>query len=217
MERLLIYFWIYVLPIPLSVTSCALWYQMTENLYFVSYVTLLPLFYGYITPGIATNIFKWWRFRGPGRIGNYYLHHGFMYCANMSPLLWICFIGVPSTHLSFAIAARIVITMAALLGFCLWIHDILLVRHRLVEIVNRPAIEGRSPEEIVTHYAPLCFALMGLAYAGGGLVAYQTFVISSQTSVSNIILTWVAGAVAISLLPGIAYFLLIRKVLKTIN
>ena len=42
-------------------------------------------------------------------------------------------------------------------GFVYWMHDILMVRHGLVKIYNRPAAKGRSPEEIVTHYAPFVF------------------------------------------------------------
>jgi hypothetical protein len=82
-------------------------------------------------------------------------------------------------------------------------HVILIVRHGMVEICNRPAAEGRSPEEIVTHYAPLCFFLLGLTYAAGALLAFQTFVVHQQTNAASIVWVSLAGVVLIS--PGTGF------------
>jgi hypothetical protein len=95
--------------------------------------------------------------------------------------------------------------MGALHGFVAWMHDILIVRHGIVEIYNRPAAEGRSPEEIVTHYAPLCFFLLGLTYAAGALLAFQTFVVHQQTNAASIVWVSLAGVVLMFSLPSLAY------------
>lgn len=51
---------------------------------------------------------------------------------------------------------------------------------RLEQCPNRPAAEGRNPEEIVTHYAPFCFLLIGLTHAAAALLAFQIFVIQNK-------------------------------------
>jgi hypothetical protein len=90
-------------------------------------------------------------------------------------------------------------------GFVLWVHDILIVRHDMVEIYNRPASQGRSPEEIVTHYAPLCFFLIGLTYAASSLLAFQTIVIHGDTKTMALFWLSVAGIGLMLAIPSIAY------------
>ena len=86
-----------------------------------------------------------------------------------------------------------------------------MVRHGLVEIYNRPATERRSPEEIVTHYAPFCFFLIGLTYAAAALLAFQTFVIRHK--VDPISVGWVslAGIGLMVSIPSLAYRVVERK------
>ena len=93
MSRLVIHFWIYVLPLPLTVAMYFAWMAWSHNRAFTWYVLLLPLVYGYVVPGIATNLLHKWRFKGAWVVGQYYAHHGFLYVANMSPLLLLTFLG----------------------------------------------------------------------------------------------------------------------------
>ena len=76
------------------------WAAWSRNGTFALFVMLLPLFYGYVVPGIATNILHKWRFKGAWVVGHYYVHHGFLYAANMSPLLLLSFLGTPREVLS---------------------------------------------------------------------------------------------------------------------
>jgi hypothetical protein len=39
------------------------WAAWSDNRVFALYVMLLPLFYGYVAPGIATNLLHKWRFK----------------------------------------------------------------------------------------------------------------------------------------------------------
>jgi hypothetical protein len=211
MSRLLIRGWIYVLPLPLALAMYYVWAAWSGNRVFALFVLLLPVFYGYVVPGIATNILHKWRFRGPWVVGHYYIHHGFLYAANMSPLLMLSFLGTSHTGLSSGPVLRILLCTGALNGFVYWIHDILMVRHGLVEIYNRPAAEGRSPEEIVTHYAPLCFFLIGLTYAAAALLAFQIFVIHSQTDLSSIIWVSLVGMGLMVSAPTLVYRMLESK------
>jgi hypothetical protein len=165
----------------------------------------LPVVYGYVIPGIGTNLLRKWQFKGPWVVGGYYFHHGFMYAASMSPLLFVTFLGTPPQALTIPAIIRILLSTAALHGFVLWIHDILLVKHAMVEIHNRPAAEGRSPEEIVTYYAPLCFSLLGLTYAAGSVLAFRVFVTQHQTTWSSIQWVWLTAIAMTFLIPSLAY------------
>ena len=205
MSRIFTRFWVYVLPLPLFVAMCFVWVAWSGSRIFALYVMLLPVIYGYVAPGIATNILRKWRFKGPWLVGNYYAHHGFMYAANMTPLLFVAFLGTAHEPVSAGAAARILICTGALHGFVLWLHDILIVRHDMVEIFNRPAREGRSPEEIVTHYAPLCFFLIGLTYAASSLLAFQIIVINGNTKSMALFWLSVAGIGLMLTIPSIAY------------
>ena len=205
MSRIITQFWVYVLPLPLSAAMYFVWAAWSGNRIFACYVMLLPLVYGYVAPGIATNLLRKWRFKGPWLVGNFYAHHGFMYSANMTPLLFVAFLGTPHEPVSAATATRILLCTGALHGFVLWVHDILIVRHDMVEIYNRPASQGRSPEEIVTHYAPLCFFLIGLTYAASSLLAFQTIVIHGDTKTMALFWLSVAGIGLMLAIPSIAY------------
>ena len=205
MSRIVIRFWVYALPLPLFVMMYFAWAAWSANRIFALYVMLLPLFYGYVAPGIATNLLHKWRFKGPWVVGSYYAHHGFMYSANMSPLLFIAFLGTHSEPLSTATVLRVLLCTGALHGYVLWVHDILIVRHDMVEIYSRPAAEGRSPEEIVTHYAPLCFFLIGLTYAAGALLAFHTFVLNHKTDVASVVWVSLVGVTLMFSLPSLAY------------
>ena len=211
MSRLIIRIWIYVLPLPLAVTMYFVWAAWSHDRTFALFVMLLPLFYGYVVPGIATNILHKWRFKGPWVVGHYYVHHGFLYVANMSPLLLLSFLGTSRETLSLETGLRILLCTGALNGFVYWLHDILMVRHGLVEIYNRPAAEGRSPEEIVTHYAPFCFFLIGLTYAGAALLAFQFFVIQDKSDWVTIGWVSLVGMALMVAVPSLAYRILERK------
>jgi hypothetical protein len=210
MSRIITQFWVYVFPLPTSVGMYFVWAAWSGSRTFALYVMLLPLVYGYVAPGIATNLLRKWRFKGPWLVGNFYAHHGFMYSANMAPLLFVAFLGTPHEPISAATAVRILICTAALHGFVLWLHDILIVRHDMVEIYNRPASQGRSPEEIVTHYAPLCFFLIGLTYAAGSLLTFQTIVINGEVDAKALCWLSFIGIGLMLAIPSIAYRIIER-------
>jgi hypothetical protein len=203
MSRMIIRIWVYALPFPLFLIMYFSWFSWSKSSAFALYVMLLPLLYGYVVPGIGTNLLRKWRFSGPWAVGSYYAHHGFMYAANMSPLLFISFLG--SSAFSWAMALRILLCTAALHGFVLWIHDILIVKHKMVEIFNRPNAEGRSPEEIVFYYAPLCFFLIGLTYAASSLLAFWVFVVCGEVTPASLAALYLTGFALMFSIPSLAY------------
>lgn len=211
MRKFFVSFWEYIAPVPLTVVMYFIWLHWYASQAFALYVILLPLVYGYIVPGIGTNILKKWRFKGPMLVGNYYIHHGFKYSASMSLLLFIVFLGTPRSSLTAETVVRIALCAAALEGFVDWIHEILLVKFGLVEIYNRPAAEGRSPEEIVTYYAPLTFFLLGLTYAASCLLAFEVFAVRNVVTPISVLGLSLAGGTMMSLIPSLAYRFLEKK------
>jgi hypothetical protein len=191
--------------LPVVAAMYFVWAAWSKDRVFTLYVTLLPVFYGYVIPGIATNILHKWRFKGPWVVGRYFAHHGFIYAANLCPLLFVCFLGTAVAPLSVGTMVRILVCMGGLYGFVAWIHDILMVKHGMVEIYNKPAAANRSPEEIATHYAPVCFFLIGLTYAASALLAFHVFVIQNKSDPTSIVWVSLTGIVLMSLIPSLAY------------
>lgn len=150
-----------------------LWYQR-YGVAFSVLVMGLPLLFGYLVPGIGTNVLKMWCFRDSWLIGNYYIHHGFIYASGLSLALYIGFVPIPEGGV-WASLANIVRT-AAIIGFLGWWHDLIAIRQGVLEVHNRPWRQGAAPEVIVTQYAPLCFALIGAIYAGMAVWGYQALV-----------------------------------------
>jgi len=67
-----------------------LWYQK-EGTAFAILVMGLPFVFGYVVPGIGTNVLKMWRFRDRWVIGNYFIHHGFIYASTMGLVMLLAF------------------------------------------------------------------------------------------------------------------------------
>jgi hypothetical protein len=191
------------------------WWRWSGSAVFAWYVMLLPVVYGYVGPGIATNLLKKWRFNGPWVVGDFFVHHGFMYAANLAPVLFIAFLGTPVPAASLLPAdggtlaagtiARILLSTGALYGFMSWINDITLVRLGIVDVFNPPAAAGKSPAEIVTHYAPLCFPVIGVCYAAGALVAFEVFVLRRHVTANAVLVVALAGILPLLVLPTLAY------------
>jgi hypothetical protein len=55
----------------------------------VAMVMGVPVIFGYLMPGVATQVIKRWRFTGGSRVGAYYVHHGFIYGAKLALALLV--------------------------------------------------------------------------------------------------------------------------------
>lgn len=138
----------------------------------------LPFFFGYIAPGIGTNVLKMWRFRDTWTIGNYYIHHGFIYAATMGLVLYIAFI--PPAQNDWLTLLGNMARCAGILGFVGWSHDMLAIRAGVMEVRNEPWKRGAPAEVIAAQYAPVCFSLLGACYAAAATLGYQTLVLSKN-------------------------------------
>lgn len=205
MSRILLHLTTHVLPVPVTIAMFFVWQRWSGSVAFAALLILLPLLYGYIVPGIATNLLGRWRFTGPGRIGNFYAHHGFLYASKMSPLLLVSFLGTPLAPLSWAVITRVVLCAGALHSLVYWLNDIALVRQGIL-IINSPAARaGRSPEAIVTRYAPLCFFVIGASYAGVALLAFDRFIVERHPDAATFASVALAGLAIMVVLSTLAY------------
>jgi hypothetical protein len=198
----------FVLPLPLTAIMWYAWYSRTQNLYFASYVMLLGICFGYVIPGIGTNLLHLWRFTWGFRIGNYFIHHGFMYAPYFALVLYAMF-GQWQR-----LSAWQVLAIIAGTGFVQSLlsshHDLCGVRIGMIEINNRPAREGRSAEEIVCDWEPVAFLLFGASYAASCLYGYKLFVIDGKTNPAMLFLL-VAAGVALMGLTSVPYLIRERE------
>ncbi len=182
----------FVLPLPMTALMYALWYRRTGSSFFSAYVLLLGIIFGYMLPGLATNVFKLWKFNGPLRIKNYFIHQGFMYAPYLALVLYVAFpAGAP---LTFENMIRIVLCAAFVQTVLSCHHDYCGVSIGMIEINNTPAKLRKSPIEIVTEPAVVVgFALLGASFALSCLIAYHWIVVRNTGGAATFVLLLIAG------------------------
>ena len=182
-----------------------LWYQR-YGAAFAALVMGLPLLFGYIVPGIGTNVLKMWRFRGSWLVGNYYIYHGFIYASPMALALYLGFF--PNQDGGVSATLGNIARTTAMVGLVGWWHDMLAVRQGMVEIYNRPWKQGAGPEAIVAHYAPICFSLIGASYTGMAIWGYDVLV--RQGNVNGLWWLFPLGLALMTLFSAVPYLLIDR-------
>jgi hypothetical protein len=122
-----------------------------------------PLVFGYLMPGIATNVVGRWRFTGGWRIGGFYAHHGIIYSAKMAFVLLLAMHEPTAVDAWYDIVAVILLVGGAT-AFGGWWHDLYAVRTGRIELVSHEP-DGRTAEQVVTSFAPTAFFTLGATYA----------------------------------------------------
>jgi hypothetical protein len=164
----------FVLPFPMTALMYFLWYRRTGSSPFALYTLLLGVLFGYILPGLGTNLFKLWKFNGPFRMMNYYVHQGFMYAPYLSLMLYTAF--PPGTPLTSGNIVRIVLCGAFIQSVVSCHHDICGVTTGMIEVNNTPAKLKKSPVEIITESCVVGFACVGGSFTLSCLIAYSWIV-----------------------------------------
>lgn len=175
------------------------------GIHFTLLVLGLPLLFGYIAPGIGTNVLKMWRFRDDWMIGNFFIHHGFIYAATFGSVMYFSF--VPPASGDWLTVFLNVVRCAGILGFVGWTHDTIAIREGVMEVYNEAWKRGAPAEVIAAHYAPLAFALIGACYAGIITTGYQTIVLEKNpASLWWLLLLGLAVMTAAISLPFLSWF-----------
>lgn len=159
----------YILPLPMTVLMCVLWMARTHDAWFSAYTLALGIAFGYIVPGIGTNLLGMWEFRGPLTVGRYCVHHGFMYAPYFSLTLYLC-CGAGG-DLGARGGVAVIVACAFVQGFLSTFHDLQGLRCGFIRIYSRKQRQGAGPEAVILDYAPLGFSLLGGAYALSCLLA----------------------------------------------
>ncbi len=128
-------------------------------------VVAIPVLFGYIIPGIGTNLMGLWEFKAGLHFGRYTLLHGLMFGGASSFLAYTCSPIMSGSGFWYMLASAHV--MAAVLGFWNWVFDGYAIRTGLAVIYNKPHFEGRSTPEIVGDYAPVYFGVFGACFGIG--------------------------------------------------
>jgi hypothetical protein len=181
----------FVLPLPLTALMLDLWFRRTGSLLFAVYVLTLGVLFGYIYPGIATNVLHLWKFNGPLRVKNYYVHHGFMYAPYLALVFYIVF--APGTPLTWGNIIRIVLCGAFIQCVVSCHHDICGVSIGMIEMNNLATKLKLSPVEIVTDCGVVSFGLVGASFAGSCLIAYRMIVLRAISDMRTFVLLLVMG------------------------
>jgi hypothetical protein len=181
----------FVLPLPLTALMLFLWFRRTGSVLFAIYVLVLGVLFGYIYPGIATNVLHLWKFNGPLRVKNYYLHHGFMYAPYLALVFYIAF--APGTPLTWGNVVRIVLCGAFIQCVVSCHHDVCGVSSGMIEMDNTAARLKLSPVEIVTSWGAVGFGLIGASFAGSCLIAYRIIVLRAISDMRTFALLLLMG------------------------
>ena len=202
MKRAYLYLIDFVLPLPMTALMFVLWRWRTGNAIFAAYTLALGVLFGYIFPGIGTNVLHLWKFNGPLRIGNYFIHHGFMYAPYLSLVLYIAFAeGAPLTAGN---SIRIVLSSAFIQCVLSCHHDYCGVGTGMIEIDSRAARARLSPVEIVTDFGVVSFALVGASFSASCLIAYRFIVGKGNADPWTFVLLLAVG-LALMGVPALQY------------
>jgi hypothetical protein len=186
LKRAYIIFIDFILPFPLTIVAFYLWWQRTSSILFSLYPLVVGVLFGYIFPGIGTNLLNLWKFNGPFRIKNYFLHQGFMYAPYLSLIFYVSF--TPNAPFDFGMIIRAIVFNAFLQSALSCHHDICGVTIGMIEINNTPSKQKKSPVEIVTHSCAIAFALMGASFAASCLFAYYTLVLRKLSDLKTFLI-----------------------------
>ncbi len=167
--------------LPFLALPFLIWYwTRAGGIAFACLVLGLPLLFGYLAPGIGTNTLKMWRFRYSWTIGNYFIHHGFIYTATLGLVILVAF--MPPARNDWPTLLLNMARGAGLLGFVGWTHDTIAIREGVMEVYNEAWKRGAPAEVIAAQYAPLSFSLLGAVYAGIVTLGYQTLVLDQNSA-----------------------------------
>jgi hypothetical protein len=168
------------------------WWRSSRSWQFVAVVMGVPALFGYLMPGVATQVVKRWRFTTGPRVGSYYIHHGFIYGSKLAFVLFLVVRSLDSVGSAFDVAAVVLVTGAAT-AFGGWWHD--------TQAVRAGKIEVDGGIGALASFAPASYFAMGATYAAVTLAAHRVLSVDGAT------LVWVfpAGLAAMCVVPSLVF------------
>lgn len=201
LARALLFMSTYVFPlVGFPALAYAWWVVSGGNVAFVAFVLGVPLVFGYLMPGVATNFVRRWRFTGGWRIGDYYVHHGFVYAAKMNLVLLLAFHDPSGVRGGWS-ALALVLLVGAATAFGGWWHDLHALRNGKVELVGA---DGVDPERALGTFAPGSYFAIGATFAAVSVAAWSVL----STDVRAFPWVFAAGLLALCVVPSLVFFAL---------
>lgn len=192
----------YIAPLVLTPTAFLLWKSTyADDVFLILFAVLIPILYAYVVPGIGTNVLKLWKFNAPLMLGNFRLHHGFMFGSATSVITWFVAHGASAGILEILTSA---IVSGIVLASINTVYDIEGLKAGVIIIYTEPNARGASAEEIVFDYGPMVFGLFGVTYVGF-LKAYEYLSVSSQYSALVLSIFFLAGLASSVAVPVLTY------------
>ena len=143
------------------------WWRASGSWPFVTVVMDVPVLFGYLMPGVATQVVKRWRFTSGPRVGAYYLHHGFIYGSKLAFALLVVVRSLATVG-SLLDAIAVIVVAGTATAFGGWWHDVHAVRAGKIEV------DGGT--EALAGFAPPTYFSMGATYAAVVLGAHRVLV-----------------------------------------
>lgn len=188
-------------PAVLAPLSFWLWLRETGGqLPLVALASGLPVLWGYIVPGVGTNVLKMWEFDARLRLGRFRLQHGFVFGSATSMIAWVVHTS-PAQGLGDVLRSAFV--LASVLGFWNLLYDIRALEAGVLRVYNQPWAEGSPPAAIAHDYAPWFFAGFGAVY-GAALALAEWY--AAQLQSWPVALAALLGALALACaVPTLGY------------
>jgi hypothetical protein len=192
-RNLLLFFSTYLFPlVGFPLVTYAWWRSSGGSWPFVVVVMGVPLVFGYLMPGIATQYVKRWRFTTGPRVGAYYVHHGFVYASKLAFVLFLVVRSLAAVRSAFDVAA-IVLVAGAATAFGGWLHDVHAVRAGKIEV------DGGA--DALVGFAPASYFSMGATYAGVVLAAHRVL----ANDPAAVIWVFPIGLVILCIIPTVVF------------
>lgn len=168
------------------------WWRSSNSWPFVAVTMGVPVLFGYLMPGVATQFVKRWRFTSGPRLGGYYVHHGFVYGSKLAFVLLLVVRSLADVRSAFDVGAIVLVTGAAT-AFGGWWHD--------TQAVRAGKIEVDGGIDALEAFAPASYFAMGATYALVTLTAHRVLVTDGGA------LVWVfpAGLATMCVVPTLAF------------
>ncbi len=199
----------YILPIPLTVLMFFLWKDITGSSIYAYFILSLALVYGYLIPGLASNIFKLWRFAWrPQIVKSVFYHHGFIYSAFFPLVYYFSFFdGFEMTYLNII---RVIVVNFALFAILSSYNEVIMIKQGMVINSNSLTKKGKGNIEAIFSFAFFFFGLVGASFGASAIYAYQKIIIEQKNDIQSLIL-YFAICMLIMTLASAPYFIVEHK------
>ncbi len=139
----------------------------------------VPVAFGYVIPGIGTNVLKLWEFNTGFKLGAFRPHNGFVFGSFVSLMAWVVLGAEPASISAWALL-RSGIILGSVYAFWGWYYDVFALQKGFISLYSRMAFENESADQLALDFAPVVFGSLGFTFAIFINLARQWLVIEGR-------------------------------------